>query len=99
MQKGCLLLLEIQGLTLWAWYGPPCQSVQRSQETQHRNAPGSSGVAAHILSATMNQDLFLYTVTPTTAKHLEAGPCEPSFQKGTPRKAPVCTDSISVTLA
>lgn len=88
---------------LWAWYGPPCQSVQRSQETQHRGVLGwggeDSGVVAHILSATTNQDLFLYIVTPTPDKHPKVGPCEPSFQKGTLKKAPVYTDSLSATLA
>lgn len=54
-------------------------------------------MVAHILSATTNQDLFLYIVTPTPDKHPKAGPCEPSFQKGTLKKAPVYTDSLSAT--
>lgn len=58
-----------------------------------------SGVVAHILSATTNQDPFLYIVTLTPDKHPKAGPCEPSFQKGTLKKAPVYTDSLSATLA
>lgn len=56
-------------------------------------------MVAHILSATTNQDLFLYIVTPTPDKHPKVGPCEPSFQKGTLKKAPVYTDSLSATLA
>lgn len=60
--------------------------------------PGGSGVAAHTLSPTMNQDLFLYIplLPPST---LRQGPVNPRCQKGALRKAPVCMDSLSITLA
>lgn len=71
----------------------------RRPSTEVFGVRGGSGVAAHILSATTDQDLFLYIVTLTPDKHPEAGPCEPSFQKRTLKKAPVYRDSLFATLA